>query len=457
MSTNIRMCLIALAIALPISAAAAIAPTSLQAANGVNSGVSMPESEMAERQITMTEHGMMDHRSMMGGGSMMEHGGMRSMMGMMPHMSRMMSGGETPAEKAKPAQMPNAGAVAAVPPGPPPTRAKAVEKDLTLRLAPASNAFERGAPESFPVSELPQYTQINGVAFDRHDPSNVFLATRHGFYRVTPDGIATRVSRAAHDFDGFTRHPSDPSVFYASGRSERGGNLGVIASTDQGEIWQQLTHGSGESVYFHQVDVSKADPDILYGADDRLQVSRDGGQTWTVVGPPPDGLIDLAASASWPDVLYAATETGLLISRNGGQSWRSAYPTDGPVTLVEVTGDGRVYAYALGTGLIRTHEHALEDPGSWQALGDAFSGRAPLHLAVDPTNADRILVTSRQFFWWRLQGRDDEVSDVIRIPFGQRSVFLPRSADTIHSFSLPEAMDSIEVGPARRTEATRFC
>lgn len=134
-------------------------------------------------------------------------------------------------------------------------------------------------------------------------------------------------------------------------------------------------------VDFHQMDASSADPQVLYGAHaGSLQVSRDGGTTWSLVGPAPQGLIDFAASAKDADVVYAATEGGLLRSEDGGRSWREAYLLRRPATMVQVTPEGEVYAFLFGTGLVRTSEPSL----SWQTLGDGFDGGYLLHLAAAP-------------------------------------------------------------------------
>ncbi len=78
---------------------------------------------------------------------------------------------------------------------------------------------------------------------------------------------------------GFTPHPADESVLYASGHPAGGGNLGFIVSRDGGRGWSSLSPGVGGPVDFHQMDVSKADPSVIYGAHGGLQASRDGGRT----------------------------------------------------------------------------------------------------------------------------------------------------------------------------------
>jgi hypothetical protein len=237
------------------------------------------------------------------------------------------------------------------------------------------------------VHELAQQTHFHGLAVDAADPERLYLATHHGLWVVEADGSAHLVSTTTDDFMGFTPHPADPAVLYASGHPPGGGNLGFIVSTDGGATWRQLSPGAGGPVDFHQMDVSAADPGTIYGAyAGRLQVSRDGGRSWEIVGPAPEGLIDLAASANSPEVLYAATQTGLLRSADGGRTWQDAYWLRQPASMVHVTPEGDVHAFVLGSGLIRTREPDL----AWQAVADAFGEAYVLHFAADTSDRQKL-------------------------------------------------------------------
>lgn len=246
----------------------------------------------------------------------------------------------------------------------------------------ASRSFSTGETA---VSELAVDTHFHGIALAPGDVDQLYLATHHGLFVIDAAGKARLVSKTRDDFMGFTPHPTDPSVLYASGHPASGGNLGFIASGDGGRSWRKLSDGAGGPVDFHQMDVSKADPRVIYGAHGAIQRSTDGGQSWTAVGPAPEGLIDLAAGGS-PDRLYAATQKGLLQSSDGGKSWKPAYMSQQPVTVVHVTRDGRIYAYVVGTGLIKAKEPEL----NWKVAGGGFGGSVMLHLAVAPVEERRL-------------------------------------------------------------------
>ncbi|MGH6931849.1 MAG: F510_1955 family glycosylhydrolase [Dongiaceae bacterium] len=249
------------------------------------------------------------------------------------------------------------------------------------------------AGEATTLSELRQATHFHGIAVDRIDPSRLFLATHHGFYLVNADGAAIRLS-PIQDFMGFTPHPSDPLVFYASGHPAGGGNLGFIESADGGVTWTQVSPGVGGPVDFHQMDVSAADPNVIYGVYHGLQVSRDGGKTWTMNEALPDGVIDLAASPTSADRLYAATKgDGLQASDDAGASWRRLYAAANPVSMVQAGPAGTLFMFVLGEGLLSASE---SDSASWSVLSNGFGDRYVLHLAIDPANPARLFAITQE-------------------------------------------------------------
>jgi photosystem II stability/assembly factor-like uncharacterized protein len=248
---------------------------------------------------------------------------------------------------------------------------------VALTTALLANALPAYA-ERVQLSALDQQTHYHGLAVDPADPSRLYLATHHGFYLVYPDGTAERVS-AVQDFMGFTPHPTDPSILYASGHPSSGGNLGFLLSADGGANWTQVSAGFNGPVDFHQMDVSPADPQVIYGSYGGIQVSRDGGKTWQMAGPAPAGLISLAASAQGANRIYAATEGGLLVSDDAGATWRMLAHEGAVVSMVTTGPDGALYAFVVGRGLVLAQESDLE---AWSAIGDVNS-RILLHLAID--------------------------------------------------------------------------
>ncbi len=232
------------------------------------------------------------------------------------------------------------------------------------------------------VSALAKNTHFHGIAVGLKDSLRLYLATHHGLYVVTPDGNAMRVSDTGDDFMGFTPHPVDPSVLYASGHPANGGSLGFITSLDGGKSWKKIADGVGGPVDFHKMDVSRADPNVVFGVFRGLQMSKDGGRSWKMIGPAPEGTIDIAASARDANTIFAATQLGIVRSVDGGRSWTPAHLLRRTATMIYAASDGRLYAFQIGAGLIRT-----TDPGlAWQLVSNDFGDEYILHFAVDPSN-----------------------------------------------------------------------
>ena len=243
-----------------------------------------------------------------------------------------------------------------------------------------------------PLTELLLSTHVHGLAVDRADSGRLLIATHHGLHALHLDtGLAEPVSERQDDFMGFRPHPTTATL-YASGHPTRGGNLGFITSSDGGRTWTMLSPGVGGPVDFHQMDVSRADPSVIYGVHGGLQISRDGGRNWSRVGPSPDGLIDLAASSVDAARVYAATQRGILVSADGGRVWKSGHLLRRPVSMIEVVTDGSVYAFMLGSGLLRAEESSL----NWQTVSNGFGDRYLLHFAVDPEDPARLFASTHQ-------------------------------------------------------------
>ena len=256
------------------------------------------------------------------------------------------------------------------------------------------------------LGELVSKTHFHGIAVHPIDPGRFYLATHHGFFLVSPDGSAEQLSDNRNDYMGFTPHPVDQSVFYASGHPARGGNTGFIRSTDGGRSWKRLSSGVGGPVDFHQMDVSRVDPKLIYGVFRGLQISEDGGNTWKMAASAPPKLIDLTASASDTKTLFAATQQGLLVSNNRGQSWAPAHFNKSPATMVQAAGDGSVYAFVVGLGLLRSPDDSMK----WEPLNNDFGDRYILHLAVDSnwpdilyavTNTKEVLASQDGGITWK--------------------------------------------------------
>jgi mono/diheme cytochrome c family protein len=251
-----------------------------------------------------------------------------------------------------------------------------------LLMAIVGASFAANA-EPVPLDRL---EHIHGIAVDPDQPSRLRLATHHGVFAATADGLATRISKLDADLMSLAVDPRNPRKFYASGHPAGGGNLGVMASEDGGVTWRHLSDGVDGPVDFHALAVSPIDSDVLYGVYKGLQVSRDGGMTWNRAGKVPEKLFALAASAIAANTLYAATMQGLLVSRDGGKNWESASFDRRPATMVHVTLQGRLFVFVYGTGLVTAEESQL----AWKAVAGDFQDRVLMGLVIDPRDQERV-------------------------------------------------------------------
>lgn len=210
------------------------------------------------------------------------------------------------------------------------------------------------AQETMPLSDLMAATHIHGIGPGTGGVDSLTLATHNGLWAVDlATGTALRLGQSQDDFMGYSAVPGSPGTAYASGHPATGGNLGVIRTDDAGLTWTPVSDGLGGPVDFHNMEVSRADPAVIYGIghDRVVQRSGDGGLTWDASGRAPEKLIDIATAPDDAARLYAATETGLFLSPDQGVTW-TAVIEGVPVSTVDAGADGVIRAADLGRGLI---------------------------------------------------------------------------------------------------------
>jgi mono/diheme cytochrome c family protein len=276
-----------------------------------------------------------------------------------------------------------------------------------------------GNPLRAETVTLERIEHIHGLAVDPERSGRLYLATHSGLFLASPDGTATRVGDSRDDLMSFAADPKDPNTFYASGHPPGGGNLGFLVSRDRGQSWERLSAGASGPVDFHAMDVSRADPKVIYGIYKGLQVSRDGGRSWRIAGGLPKDTFDLAASAQNAERLYVAARGGVFVSKDGGASWARATTQPRPATLVHAAEGGPAYAFVYGLGL-------LADDGAgagWKLRSNRFADRYMTHMATDPANPEVLyvvadtgaIVTSRDGgrSWVSYAGHDRETSELV--------------------------------------------
>ena len=147
-----------------------------------------------------------------------------------------------------------------------------------------------------------------------------------------------------------------------SGGSGTGGDLGRVG----GDLHSLFVTGDGR---------------FIYGQHGGIQVSTDGGESWTS----PSGTGDAMAISAWvgePDVIYQAGHGLFLRSEDGGRTWQEAGFGDLPSTDIHgfaVGPEGEaLYANVAGQGL-----HVSRDEGlTWEFVSRATADS--MTLAAGP-------------------------------------------------------------------------
>lgn len=238
---------------------------------------------------------------------------------------------------------------------------------------------------------------IHGIAYD-HDAERVYLPTHYGLF-VLIDSDLYLVGDSLDDHMGFNMHPENPAVLYRSGHAKTGGNLGVEYSENGGSTKERIFSGVGdETVDFHSMTISDADPDVLLGTyAGELYVTENGGDDWRIADSEglPSGVHALAAHTSDRSAVFAGTSEGLFESTTLGDTWErrttnvftaiTIHPTDA-TTRYGYTGDGIVRSDDGGDTWTVLYP-AEEFEGNERVFGFAVNRATPEELyAATTTN-----------------------------------------------------------------------
>lgn len=253
------------------------------------------------------------------------------------------------------------------------------------------------AGEVLAQTEPPLVHHIHGLAVDPGDPEVLYAATHSGLVRIRPGATPEWVGSHRFDLMGFTAHPTEAGLVYASGhpdlptyRRDGFGNLGLLLSRDGGQTWRSIAlRGEAD---FHALTYSPRDGGRLYGWSvagqtglHRISIASGAVERLTASGLA--DVLSLSASPEGAGPVLAGTKAGLFVSRDRGATWAKvkSIPADPPVTAVSYhRTDARVvYAYlgAAGLGLRRSRDGGA----SWEPTGPLPSPEASVvALAVGP-------------------------------------------------------------------------
>jgi mono/diheme cytochrome c family protein len=87
---------------------------------------------------------------------------------------------------------------------------------------------------------------------------------------------------------------------------------------------------------------------------------------------------------------FAATDGGLFASEEG-HIWIRSLDSRMPATMVSKTGNGDLYAFVLGSGLL----HYQDKQNSWSMVNNQFGAQAIMNLSGDSSSAEQLLALNQ--------------------------------------------------------------
>jgi photosystem II stability/assembly factor-like uncharacterized protein len=199
---------------------------------------------------------------------------------------------------------------------------------------------------------------------------------------------------------GLSISSSNPNIIYAT-FSDGDFLTGIYKSVDSGQNWININSdfpGSGSfSWYFGQVRVHPLNPDTVFVLDVSLMKSSTSGQSWDYTygyGGLKQLHVDhhaLAFNPDNPNYILDGNDGGINISSDGGVTWSD--PVNLPITQfyeigLDKTNPQSYYGGTQDNNVIRTLSGNNYD---WESIygGDGF------YVLVDPINSNSIFAESQ--------------------------------------------------------------
>jgi photosystem II stability/assembly factor-like uncharacterized protein len=171
---------------------------------------------------------------------------------------------------------------------------------------------------------------------DATDGNTLYTLSEDGHLFISTDGAASwsLVSTSMQGFDyrnlAFSAEFGTDQTMYASAegwsQEEYGGGPGVFKSSDGGMTWSRMVDGMTDN------NIRKVIPSLDPAAKDNLialtysgiELSTDGGMSWTTPSIPDPGVGDLALSPTYASdqTIFISTHAGTIYrSNDGGVNW----------------------------------------------------------------------------------------------------------------------------------------
>lgn len=254
-----------------------------------------------------------------------------------------------------------------------------------------------------PLSQdLPDGILVGSILLSPTRPATLLVgvdypAHQAGVFRSTDDGASwmrANQGLTASNVNSIAVDTRDPNTLWVVA------NDILFKSTDRGRSWSPILPEPLPPItaYARQVVTSPVDPQTVYLGrwDGQILRSRDGGESWEIVGQPSSDTGVLKADPRDPLTLWAAgSNGGIRKSTDGGNTW----------SLVTGPAAGGFYqdlafapsapsaVYAAGNPGFKVLLRSTDAGASWTAVQ---SGLPPSlgNLAIDPLHAETVCTVS---------------------------------------------------------------
>lgn len=151
---------------------------------------------------------------------------------------------------------------------------------------------------------------------------------------------------------GMDISPVNPDVLFAVVDAKKGSEKGFYKSTDRGASWsKQSSYVTSYPFYMQKIYCDPENIDLIYGMDIFMQVSRDGGKSFSKLGTQYKHVDEhvLWIDPSNTSHLLSGCDGGLYESHDAGGTW--AFHDNIPITeIYKVTVDNRKPFYYVYVG-----------------------------------------------------------------------------------------------------------
>lgn len=270
------------------------------------------------------------------------------------------------------------------------------------------------------VLTVDEHTGINDIVMDPRDPDLIYASAyqrrRHvftylgggpgsGMYKTTDGGanwekINTGLPKVDMGRIGLAIAPSNPETIYAIVEAAQGKG-GFYKSTNRGASWVKQGGYSSSGNYYQEIVVDPNDEETIYGMNTWIQVSKDGGKSFKVLG---EDSKHVDNHCMWidpedSDHFMAGCDGGIYESWDGAKTWQ--YKANLPVTqFYKVALDNaypfyNVYGGTQDNASLGGPSRSLSDNGISNEEWINTHGGDGFETQVDQSNSDIIYAQSQ--------------------------------------------------------------